>query len=199
MSLKRLKEEGYDTVFYSQDDSWPNSMPDGDTLRSIIKFFGEHDADCFHFSDAKEKFPFTLPDTPYYVYTKRIKQFYGKSRFYFNHGSALWKIDSLLKILVEGEKPYENEYRTTMRIWSTHPEIKVYILNYLWYDQDEVHQKGKLLDSAIKAIAALQYRDRWETKAGFSMHYYWDAEGTFIFPMDHSEVKYYEEKIQKGI
>jgi hypothetical protein len=199
MSLKRLKEEGYDTVFYSQDDSWPDSMPDGDTLRSVIKFFDEHDADCFHFSDAKEKFSFTLQDTPYHIYSKKIKHFYGKSRFYFNHGTALWKIDSLLKILVEGEEPYENEWKTTMRIWESYPETKVYILNYSWYDQDEVHQKGKLLDSATKTIEALKYRDKWETEGGSSMYYYWNAERTFVFPMDHSEVKFYEEKIQIGL
>ena len=56
----------------------------------------------------------------------KIKKFIKGSRFFYNHGNAIWNIDSLLTLQSTDEGPYQNECGGTERAWRTMD--KVYII-----------------------------------------------------------------------
>ena len=107
----------------------------------------------------------------------RVRKFKSGSRFYFNHGNAIWNIDSLLKIQKEDEGPYENEEIGTIRAWEALKDI--YMVNIPWYDQDAVHEKGKIKESALNIIKSLKWRYAWENRPN-SMEKFIASDGSAI-------------------
>jgi hypothetical protein len=184
--LLHLKEKGFDNIIYCQDDSWPYTSPDSRLLDKIFELFESENLDAFYFHEHRSHFPFTVNDIGISLHGKRVKEFYGISRFYYNHGCGLWKIDSLLDIQKPNEGPYENERLATERCWVKKP--KIYLLNYAWYDQELIHENGKLKESALKIINDLVFRFAWEYKDGFMFNYV--ANDGSIIPIPPSDKKW---------
>tara|TARA_R110001592_G_scaffold221594_1_gene476475 strand:- start:3330 stop:4193 length:864 start_codon:yes stop_codon:yes gene_type:complete len=164
-SLLKLKKEGYTHVIYSQDDSWPLHRPDSLVIEKSLDFVENNKVDCFYMHEHKSHFPFTLTSKDIgNIEGHRIREFNPKSRFIYNHGNAIWDIDSLLYIQKADEAPYENELGGIHRIWEGNKKLKMYMINMPWYNQDLIHDKGKLKQSAKEIIWSLRFRYDWEFK-----------------------------------
>ena len=170
VALQKLKKEGYTHILYSQDDSWAFTQPDTAVIKGCLKMFEEKNMDCFYIHEQKWIFPFTYtPTTEGNIKGHRVRKFQSGSRFYYNHGNAIWNIDSLLKIQKEDEGPYENEAGSTSRAWDILE--KVYMVNIPWYDQDVVHEKGKIKESGEHMVRNLRFRYAWETEQNSFIEY----------------------------
>lgn len=165
IALNKLKELGYKKVFYIQDDSIPYTSIDNEILNEILGIFDVQNLDCFYIHEHRRHFPFTLKETGFKVGKYRIRQFVEGSRFYYNHGSGIWNIDSLLKLQSYNEGPYENEVATTDRCNSHKP--KIYIINFPWYNQDWIHEKGIMKESGVDFFKDLKFRYNWEIRENF--------------------------------
>lgn len=176
-ALQKLRELGYEKVLYSQDDTWPTTSPDSSIIHGALKMFDEENLDVFYIHEHRNHFPFTLQNTNKFISGRRVREFYGMSRFYYNHGCAFWKIESLLNLQKNGEDPYENEYLGTQRCWEIQP--KAFFLNYPWYDQDSIQKNGTLKNSGIDILNNLKYRFAWENKENFAWNYI-SSDGSII-------------------
>jgi hypothetical protein len=181
--LEYLKSKGFENIIYGQDDSWPFTSPDSVLLSKVFNSFKNENLDAFYFHEHRSHFPFTVKDTGIFFHGKRVKEFFGESRFYYNHGCGIWKIDSLLSIQKKSEGPYENEALSTERCWVKKP--KIYLLNYSWYDQELIHENGKLKESAYKILTDLVFRFNWEYRDGFMFNYI--ANDGSIIPISPSD------------
>lgn len=194
--LDYLQGLGFENIIYCQDDSWPETSPDSLILNDIFKMFEEKQLDVFYFHEHRSHFPFTVKDTGEYIRGRRVREFYGMSRFYYNHGCGIWNINSLRDIQNPEEGPYQNEWSATIRCWQK--KTKAYLLNYPWYDQDLIHENGVLLSTAHKMIDDLRFRLSWETKENFMFNYIAN-DGSIIpvLPDDPSWQSMPEEERQK--
>jgi hypothetical protein len=192
--LQFLKNKGFENLIYCQDDSWPHTSPDSLILEGIFKMFEEENLDVFYFHEHRSNFPFTLKNTNRFILGKRVREFFHLSRFYYNHGCGVWKIDSLQKIQTPGEAAYENESMGTIRAWGL--KIKAYLLNYPWYNQDLIHNKGEIKQTGISIIQDLKFRFAWEKKENF-MYNYIAQDGSIIpvTPEDFIKMSDEERKI----
>lgn len=169
-SLLKLKKEGYTHVLYSQDDSWAFTQPDTLVIKDCIKMFQEKNMDCLYIHEQNWIFPFTFTsDDKNKIQGHRVRKFKNGSRFYFNHGNAIWDIDSLLKVQKKDEAPYENEINGTNRAWNLLKNV--YQINIPWYDQDVVHYKGKIKESGAHMVRNLRFRYAWETEQNSFIEY----------------------------
>ena len=80
-----------------------------------------------------------------------------------------WLWESLLTLQSTDEGPYQNECGGTERAWRTMD--KIYIINIPWYDQDVVHEKGKIKETALNILRDLRFRYAWENKEEFMYNY----------------------------
>lgn len=167
--LDFLQNKGYENLIYCLDDSWPETAPDSLMIDGIYKMFNDENLDVFYFHEHRPHFPFTLRNVNKFIEGRRVREFYGNSRFYYNLGCGIWKIDSLKKIQNHGESPYQNERLTTSRCWEM--KIKAYFLNYPWYNQDLIHEKGNLKETAHEILNRLSFRLSWEYKQEFMFNY----------------------------
>ena len=140
-ALKLLKDMGYDSIFYSQDDFWPLFPVNTRIFKRAFDLF-EARMDCLHINEYCPWYEYTLIET----LVKDLWKFQKGSRFYFNHQAAIWNIDSLLRIQNPDEEPYENECKGTERAWELNSEH--YLLNYAWYKAAYINDKGTLLPIA---------------------------------------------------
>lgn len=168
-ALLKLKEHGCTHVIYSQDDSWSFTRPDTLVIKECLDFVNKNNVDCLYIHEHRSHFPFTVKSTDFKIQGHKIKKFVKGSRFYYNHGNAIWNIDSLLKLQSINEEPYQNEYKGSERAWSSIENV--YIINIPWYDQDVVHEKGKLKESAFSMLKDLRFRYAWENKSEFMYNY----------------------------
>lgn len=168
-ALLKLKEEGYTHILYSQDDSWSFTRPDTLVIKECLDFVEKNDLDCLYIHEHRSDFPFTVKSTDFKIQGHKIKKFIKGSRFFYNHGNAIWNINSLLTLQSTNEDPYQNEFRGSSRAW----EIidKVYIINIPWYNQDVVHEKGKMKDTSLSILKDLRFRYAWENKPEFMYNY----------------------------
>jgi len=163
--LNHLKEKGFTHILYAQDDSWPYTSPDSKIIKSCMNLMIDENIDCFYIHENRAWFPFTVKDTGIRINQKMVRRFVKGSRFYYNHGNAIWNIDSLLSLQREGEGPYENEANATTRCWESLP--KSYLINYPWYDQEKIHWKGEFKESGLQIVNDLIFRYAWETRPEF--------------------------------
>lgn len=177
LALEELQKLGYEKVLYSQDDTWPITSPDSSIVFGALRMFESENLDAFYIHEHRSHFPFTLQNTDKFICGRRVRKFYGMSRFYYNHGCAFWKIQSLLDLQRTDEDPYENEYLGTQRCWQSQP--KAFFLNYPWYDQDNIQKNGIMKNSGIEILNNLKFRFSWETKENFMWNYI-SSDGSII-------------------
>jgi len=184
-ALLKLKEEGYTHVLYSQDDSWSFTRPDTMVLKECFEFVKKSDLDCLYIHEHRSHFPFTVKSTDFKIQGHKIKKFIKGSRFFYNHGNAIWNIESLLTLQSTDEGPYQNECDGTERAWRTLDSV--YIINIPWYDQDIVHEKGKIKETALNFLRDLRFRYAWENKPEFMYNYV--AYDSSVIPKDPDDFK----------
>lgn len=192
-ALLKLKEEGYTHVLYSQDDSWSFTRPDTMVLKECFEFVEKNDLDCLYIHEHRSHFPFTVKSTDFKIQGHKIKKFIKGSRFFYNHGNAIWNIESLLTLQSTDEGPYQNECGGTERARRT--MYSVYIINIPWYDQDIVHEKGKIKETALNFLRDLRFRYAWENKPEFMYNYV--AYDSSVIPTDPDDFQNLSD-IEKG-
>jgi len=160
-SLEYLKSVGYDSIFYTQDDFWPLKDVSYDIMRQSLDFLENHDyVDCVHVNEYLPWYQYTLSKTGHYIGGKQLRKYEVPSMYYYNHQSAFWKIDSLLKIQNPNEKPDNNEDWSTERAWNI--ESNYYFLSYDWYKAEFINNKGTLLPTAQSLVRDWKFRLEWE-------------------------------------
>lgn len=158
--LEFLKEKGYDSIFYTQDDFWPLKDVDVDIMKQSLEFLNNDDVDCIHVNEYLPWYQYTLSKTEHYIKDKQIRKYEVPSMYYYNHQSSFWKIDSLLKIQNPGEKPDNNEDWSTERAWKI--PSNYYFLSYDWYKAEFINNKGVLLSTAESLVRDWRFRLEWE-------------------------------------
>jgi hypothetical protein len=160
MGLNELKKIGYDNVLYIQDDFWPLFPVNAEIFKSSLSLLNNPKVDCVHINEYLPWYEYTQSDTNISVSGIKVKKFEVPSRFYYNHQSAFWNIDSLLKIQNENEEAYVNECRGTERAWQL--KENYYFVNYGWYKAEFINNKGELLPVASSYIRDWKFRLEWE-------------------------------------
>lgn len=146
VALNHLKDLGFDSILYTQDDFWPLFRVDKSIFEESLNFLNIDNVDCIHINEYLPWYNYILSNTNHHINGIRVKKFEVPSPFYYNHQSAFWKIDSLLRIQNKGEEPYENECQGTERSWELKQNF--YFLNYSWYKAEFINNKGNLLPVA---------------------------------------------------
>ena len=167
-ALEHLKDLGYDSIFYTQDDFWPLFKVDSSIFQETHNLFKSEGMECIHvneylpsyFNMRSEDRTYSISKTGNYIRGKEIHKFNPGSMYYYNHQSAFWKIDSLLRIQNPGERADHNEDRGTERAWEINPEY--YFLSYDWYKAEFVSYKGELLNPALVCVRDWKFRFEWE-------------------------------------
>lgn len=164
-ALEFLKENGYDSVLYSQDDFWPLKDVDVDIMKQSLNFLSTDGVDCIHVNEYLPWYQYTLSKTEHYIRGKQIRKYEVPSMYYYNHQAAFWKIDSLLKIQNRGESvsincEYDNECKGTERAWQI--PSNYYFLSYDWYKAEFINSKGILLPTAESLVRDWKFRLEWE-------------------------------------
>jgi hypothetical protein len=145
-ALEHLKSLGFDSILYTQDDFWPLFKVEKKVFDETLRFLENDIVDCIHINEYLPWYNYNLSKTNHYINDIRVNKFEFPSSFYYNHQSAFWKINSLLRIQNKDEEPYENECKGTERAWISKPNY--YFLNYSWYKPEFINDKGKLLPVA---------------------------------------------------
>lgn len=134
--LALLTQIDTDTVFYIQEDMWPTKRIDFDIFYKIFK--------------GNDLFRLQLsPITQYYtIYGDSLPLYFWeqpKSKYLTNHQPAFWNKKYLISCLEKAENPWDNEYKSTCRIWETPARVrrKLAIYPIDWFRH--VYQKGKML------------------------------------------------------
>jgi hypothetical protein len=161
-ALRHLKDLGFDSILYTQDDFWPLFPPNKKIFEECLEFLKIESVDCIHINEYLPWYNYHLSKTNYYINGIRVKKFEVPSPFYYNHQAAFWKIDSLLKIQNEGEEPYENECQGTERSWQLKPNF--YFLNYSWYKAEFINNKGTLLPVAESFVRDWNFNIKYNTE-----------------------------------
>lgn len=133
-----LKQIPTDYVLYFQEDHWLTKKPPD--LAFLMSEMVENDLLRLQIS----------PIVHFYKLTGsgKILFFDPQSKYLVSHQPSIWKKKFLLDCLTEGETPWVNEYRGTLRLQHT-PETREWITNriaiypYDWYKH--VGVKGKLV------------------------------------------------------
>ena len=159
-ALEHLKSLGYDSIFYTQDDFWPLFKVDSNIFRKTYDLFNSDEIECIHINEYLPWYSYNLGRTGDSIIGKEIRKFRPGSMYYYNHQSAFWKIDSLLKIQNPGERPDHNEDFGTERAWKINPDY--YFLSYDWYKAEFIAYKGELLSPALTCIRDWKFRLEWE-------------------------------------
>jgi hypothetical protein len=160
-ALEHLKSLGYDSIFYTQDDFWPLFKVDSNIFRKTYDLFNSDGIECIHINEYLPWYSYNLGRTGDSISGKEIRKFNPGSMYYYNHQSAFWKIDSLLRIQNPGERPDHNEDRGTERSWEINPNY--YFLSYDWYKAEFIAYKGELLNPALTCIRDWKFRLEWES------------------------------------
>ncbi len=159
-ALEHLKSLGYDSIFYTQDDFWPLFKVDSNIFKNTYNFFKSDNVECVHINEYLSWYRYNLSKTGMFISDKEIRKFEPYSMYYYNHQSAFWKIDSLLKIQNNDERPDHNEDRGTERAWNINPNY--FFLSYDWYKAEFIAYKGELLKPALTCIRDWKFRLKWE-------------------------------------
>ena len=77
-----------------------------------------------------------------FIGNQRILKLKPNSEWLFNHNAAIWNVDFLRKYISGNESPWENERRTTRKIYENETDHKIYMLNHRWYYQPGASQNG---------------------------------------------------------
>lgn len=158
-SLEYLKNEGFDSVFYTQDDFWPLIKVDKEIIIKSQEFLSNDSVDCIHINEYLPWYTYNLIDTDISICNIKVKKYEVPSMYHYNHQSSLWKIDELLKIQSPHEEPHENECRGTERAWILNPNY--YFLNYSWYKAEFINNKGELLPTAQSYVRDWKWQLKW--------------------------------------
>jgi hypothetical protein len=161
-ALSHLKAEGYESIFYSQDDFWPLFPVKSKVFSEAYKHFLYHELACLHLNELCPWYEYRMRKTSHVVDNHEIWEFVNGSRFYYNHQAAFWNIDKLLEIQAPSEAPYENECRGTERAWLLKPSCQ--FLNYAWYKPAYVHHKRKMHEVAEDFIRDWKWQQALRNK-----------------------------------
>lgn len=95
-----------DYVLYCQEDMWPSSFPPN--LSEMMKIVSEKQLLRLQLSPIVQFYSLSGSELPLY--------FHPSSKYLVSHQPSIWNKKFLLSCLEEGEDPWQNEYKGSLRL-----------------------------------------------------------------------------------